>query len=1123
MNRRIVWLALILISAFSMSMAQSQSSTKYATGQRDKGWHNRVRKIPTAAVKVAMPSKASDPKSWHLQEGFEGSFPPAGWTTQDISGTDYSWAQSSSDYYSGSYSAFIEYDCSEWAEDWLITPQITIQNNDSIYFWMNVYDPGYEDDTYLKISTTDNQPASFTTTLLHLYDDYGSGNYVYNWTQYAVDLSAYAGQTVYLAFQHTDDCGDGIYLDDISVGHEYTPTAHDVCVNAIDMPTTIVDPATPFAPTATIQDPGLSPESDFQIFFQINDSLGNQLYLDSAVIVSPDSILPDSFRQFTFDNFVPAAYTRYTAVVWTGLADDYSYNDTLSRAFRTWDLDVAATAIVSPAGSTNPDPDIVPRATFHNVATQTADFTANFEATYNGVVVYDQEMTVTGLAGGADTTVEFPVWPGIRLEGAFETMAYAEMDHDLNNSNDSVAGSFGSGYNIWVTKTALANYAYCQAVAPWNGRIYLFGGAPNGTFCNTIQYYDTLTGTWNTSAITLPTNLFGASAITLGDRIFIIGGCETFANPLTNVYCYWPDGDSLTTKASMPTATMEMAAGLWRDSLIYVMGGGNWSTPQISTVQIYDIANDSWSTGTAMPGAVGTNGGGVCGDTIVSIGGYLTDVCYVGVIDTTNPASITWSTGTPYPAGSLCRPSTAVRDHKLYTAAGYNGSDATANAYYYSPAEDSWTQLPDKTTATIGAGQAAMLGEWMYVIAGESTNQNEALWLGASDKANPLVTATSPADGGTGLHLKAPLEVTFSKPMDTATVFVSCNPDPGSWGKAWNADQTMLTLSHGPFEYATDYSATVDSGKSLDGYSLIAGVVPNPVSFTTWDPGAVIQDQMGTGGDVRLSQIFGDFPEYSSYMADDIDVAGLDSVKVSTVEIVGGYWNGHTFHPIDSIYMCFTSDSSANNLPAWSQATWENNILLDGYDEVGLGSSPSKFVIYLDPPVTLPVGKSWMIWAPYMNYAAKDGQCGWVPNPTIRGLECSWINPGGGFGVGTDWMHATTMFGTPSDAFMKIYGQTFSGVAGKPGNAVNAVFALQAAHPNPVRGMASFNFSLPKDCEYSLKVYNITGQIVHCINGQGKAGNNTISWNTGKTAAGVYLYNLSAAGRSATRKMVVIK
>jgi len=495
---------------------------------------------------------------------------------------------------------------------------------------------------------------------------------------------------------------------------QYVPVDHDARVSSIDTPATaFVQPSVAFSPAFSIKNSGTSTEAPFTSYYFINDSTGTMVWSYGASF--GDSIAPDSVIHFVMSGspFTPQPWMKYQVVAWTELTGDLRpSNDTLRKSFRTWDLDVAAKAILNPLGSANPDPDIIPRVVFHNAGTQTVDFTANFEATYSGNLMYDQHVDISGLAGGADTTVDFPAWPGVRLEGTYQMTAYAEMTHDLNNSNNAVSGSFSSGYNIWVSKSPLPSSQYCHAVAPWNGRIYLFGGAPGGTFSNAIQYFDTLTGAWNSVATTMPTNLFGASAITLGDRIFIIGGCETWANPLTTVYCYWPDGDSLTVKSSLPIATMEAAAGLWRDSLIYIMGGGNWTMTPINNVQVYDIANDSWSAGTAMPGAVGTNGGGICGDTIVSVGGYLTSACYYGVIDTTNPANITWSTGASYPAGNLCRASTAVRDHKLYVAAGFDGGSAMATAYYYSPADDAWTQLADRTTATIGAGQAAIMGEW---------------------------------------------------------------------------------------------------------------------------------------------------------------------------------------------------------------------------------------------------------------------------------------------------------------------------------------------------------------------------------------------------------------------------
>ena len=85
------------------------------------------------------------------------------------------------------------------------------------------------------------------------------------------------------------------------------------------------------------------------------------------------------------------------------------------------------------------------------------------------------------------------------------------------------------------------------------------------------------------------------------------------------------------------------------------------------------------------------------------------------------------------------------------------------------------------------------------------------------------------------------------------------------------------------------------------------------------------------------------------------------------------------------------------------------------------------------------------------------------------------------------------------------------------------MLSLMPNFPNPVRGRTNISFNLPKTGTYELRVYNIAGQMVDRLGGMGQAGPNRLSWNAGRLAAGVYLYQVSSNGQSATRKLVVIR
>ena len=698
-----------------------------------------------------------------------------------------------------------------------------------------------------------------TNAIVFQYADVGFGSASYD-----------SGVSATVGIQGSSTAADSLYLlysyntvslhDNLAIRFaDYIPMAHDLILSSIDTPANmVVAPSVAFTPTATIQNPGLSPESDFWVFFQIQDSLGVQVYLDSSAITSPDTIFCDSFRQLAFPAaFTPSEYVRYTAVVWTGLADSMPSNDTLIKPFRTWDLDVAASAIVTPIGGQSPDPDIVPRATFHNAATQNADFTAHFLASYGGSTMYDQSVLVSGLAGGADTTVEFPAWPGMRLEGTYNVIAYAVMEHDLNNSNDTVSGTFNSGINLWQTWIPLSTTTAGGAQAGYQDKLYMFGGY-TGTSTTQISIYDTTSNSWSTSSAVLsaPSDLGGAAAAR--GKIFVMGGENAISSAVNaNMDCYSPDGDSLNPRAAMPTAGLGIVTAVWRDSLIYRFGGFDASYNPTAAVEIYDVVSDSWTTSpTPLPSVLAHAGGTILGDTIVISTGYngsaIIATTIIGIIDPANPDSIVWSAGPDYPGGAIYGSASGyvsnAEGHRLLIAGGNTGSGITGVTYTYSTT-DGWTLKPEKTTPFFYSG-GSQVGEYFVVAGGYDGSTfftcNEALYLGSSASAQPVITATSPVDGGTDVDITSPVVVTFSKSMDTTTVTYSCIPDPGNLAAVWNYDYTVMTVSHDSFAYSTNYSFMVTAGQSLDGYALKAGAVPDSFSFGTGVNG--VNGQPATAG-----------------------------------------------------------------------------------------------------------------------------------------------------------------------------------------------------------------------------------------------------------------------------------
>ena len=126
-------------------------------------------------------------------------------------------------------------------DDWLISPQLVLTGSELLSFNYRVISEFEPNDLKVKISTTGNAPADFTTTLLSLDS---IANTVYADT--SVNLSAYTG-SVYIAFHIPPGGLDGwiLYLDQICVGSCSSSTISDdsvqVCAssNTLDLSTVL--------------------------------------------------------------------------------------------------------------------------------------------------------------------------------------------------------------------------------------------------------------------------------------------------------------------------------------------------------------------------------------------------------------------------------------------------------------------------------------------------------------------------------------------------------------------------------------------------------------------------------------------------------------------------------------------------------------------------------------------------------------------------------------------------------------------------------------------------------------------------------------------------------------------
>ncbi len=113
--------------------------------------------------------------------------------------------------------------------------------------------------------------------------------------------------------------------------------------------------------------------------------------------------------------------------------------------------------------------------------------------------------------------------------------------------------------------------------------------------------------------------------------------------------------------------------------------------------------------------------------------------------------------------------------------------------------------------------------------------------------------------------------------------------------------------------------------------------------------------------------------------------------------------------------------------------------------------------------------------------------------------------------------------------FLEMDGKVISmEMATRDGNPIDAQlkpngFVLHQNYPNPFNPATTFRFTLPSVSDYTLTVFNVTGQTVARFFGSEPAGDVTLEWDAGNMASGVYFYRLQVGSSVETRKMVLLK
>ncbi|WP_407676339.1 S8 family serine peptidase [Plantactinospora alkalitolerans] len=249
-------------------------------------------------------------------------------------------------------------------------------------------------------------------------------------------------------------------------------------------------------------------------------------------------------------------------------------------------------------------------------------------------------------------------------------------------------------------------------------------GIAYGAGTDTVAAAPLIDEAW-TRVANAPASVFDNSAVTLGGKVYSIGGGSGTGNE-RKTWVYDPAVNTWAALPDMPTARSKPAVAAL-NGRIYALGGwGTGSTP-VATVDVFNPATGTWSTlpGVTNPEPRAAAAFAVAGGKLYVVGGCADNECSTDSADATtfDPLTNRFGSVADYPQGASWMSCGGIGG-KVYCAGGV-GTAEFKNGYVYDPAGNAWSPLPDMPLDLWGSQYAAAGG--MLVLAGGATANSTVL------------------------------------------------------------------------------------------------------------------------------------------------------------------------------------------------------------------------------------------------------------------------------------------------------------------------------------------------------------------------------------------------------------
>jgi len=288
--------------------------------------------------------------------------------------------------------------------------------------------------------------------------------------------------------------------------------------------------------------------------------------------------------------------------------------------------------------------------------------------------------------------------------------------------------SFSSSDSSWTVGDKMPTKRLETSAVTLDDKIYIIGGMNKRGSTNIVEMYDTDTNKWS-KVISLPEKLDHTAAATLEGKIYVAGGFNSTGISTDFLFIYDPVTHKWERAANMPTAR-GAATAKFVNGILYVIGGDETVLYDIDKVynpqgvvtsnEAYNPKTDSWTIKSPMPTPRDHLSSAVIGESIYVLGGRQPDIGPLFKDLNSNerydPVNDTWNTLEPFPTNRSGL-AAASHDGKVYVFGGESTKKTFDTNEVYDPETGNWTSLTPMPSPRHGL-TAVTIDDKIYVTAG---------------------------------------------------------------------------------------------------------------------------------------------------------------------------------------------------------------------------------------------------------------------------------------------------------------------------------------------------------------------------------------------------------------------